>query len=99
MNWISIKDKSPKGPGIIVAIMNGRQERGGDPIEDALIVILRSDHEGHGWATMDCTEQYYLPDFLPEDGSDWFRTIKYWIPWNEFEFPKSMIMDEARKNN
>lgn len=93
MNWISVKEQIPRGPGIIVAIMNGRQERADDPIIDGLIVILRSYEKGWKWFSMDGMEEYYLP----KDEESYYHTINYWIPWNEFEFPSSMIVKEKDK--
>jgi hypothetical protein len=87
MKWISVKDELPKA-GIIVAIMGGRQEWGNDPIEDATIVILRNEHDGGEWRTMDSTEIFYLP----HQNRDYYNTIKYWIPWTEFKFPDSMVL-------
>jgi len=94
MKWISIKEKTPPTPGIIVAIMEGRIERGNDPIKDALIVILRSEYRSDEWRTMDCTQKYYLP----EDGADSDVTIHYWLPWREFIFPYSMIVKPQEKD-
>lgn len=89
MKWISVKDKLPEGPGIIVAIMNGFHEEPNDPIENALIVILRN-YQGK-WRTLDCATPYYLPGDEYED-CYYSDIIKYWIPWNEFIFPPSMII-------
>lgn len=97
MKWISVKDKEPKGPGIIVAIMNGREECTGDPIEDALIVIVRSSWEGNGWRSLDSTHCYYLPSQIDEDNYafNYYDTIQYWMPWEEFGFPESMIVEKV----
>lgn len=89
MKWIWIKDRLPINNQIIVAIMQGRQERNEDPVEDASIVILRSDDDGKEWRTLDGTEIFYFPS----DEQCKFHTINYWIPWNEFIFPPSMIKD------
>lgn len=93
MEWISVKDQLPKH-GIIVAIMMARKERSNDPIRHAKIVILRSEWEGDEWRTMDCTERYYLPN--DENCDNEYKDIKYWIPWNEFQFPESMIIKESK---
>ena len=90
MNWINAKDRLPEGPSIIVAIMGGRFERGGDPIKDAKIVILRSEWKGDEWRTMDCIEPFYLHT---DEHNDRFTTIHYWIPWQEFPFPHEMILE------
>lgn len=92
MKWIDVKDRLPEGPDIIVAIMNGRCERGNDPIEDAYIVILRSEFAGDEWRTMDCTEPYYLDQ---KNGENYFHIIRYWISYKDFIFPKSMIIEDS----
>ena len=93
MKWISIKDQLPIHHDVIVAIMNGRVECTGDPIEDALIVILRSS--GREWFTMDSTQKYYLPSEINDDNYSfyYYDTIQYWMPWEEFGFPRSMIKE------
>ncbi len=93
MKWIPIKYRKPdpNKEDIIVAIMEGRIEMDEDPIEDALIVILRN--LGAGWRSMDSTEIYYMPDENDED-YHWDCTVKYWVPWQEFGFPESMIVKD-----
>ncbi len=96
MEWISAKDRLPE-KGIIVAIMVSRQQQSGDPIEDANIVILRSQCDGDEWRSMDCTQVYYLPFHNDEYYIPcWSETIEYWMPWIEFKFPESMIVKEER---
>jgi hypothetical protein len=68
--------------------MNGRMERPGDPIIDAIIVILRSDYENDEWRVMDTTYGYHFPN----EKQDYYKTINYWIPWDKFIFPSSMIL-------
>lgn len=90
MNWISVKDKVPPREDegrIIVAIMEGRIECGGDPVEDSRIVMLRASC--NQWMVLDTTERYYSPD--EEDCGCWTRTIRFWVPWEDFPFPESMI--------
>lgn len=95
MKWISVEERLPKGPGFIVAIMGSRAEENGDPIEDAEIVILRSNWEGDAWLNMDSTKRYYLPN---EEEGIWYDTINYWIPWEEFGFPESMIINKEEES-
>ncbi len=90
MNWIDAYDKLPKGPAIIVAIMHASEECGGDPVEHAEIVILRSCNDTAPWMTMDTTKEYHLPK--EDDWQDHYDTVRYWIPWEEFGFPESMIL-------
>ena len=93
MNWISVQDKFPsRDEGrIIVAIMKGRIECGGDPVEDAKIVMLRASCDQ--WMVLDTTERYYSPDEenLSDGEGCWTKTINYWVPWQEFPFPESML--------
>ena len=94
MKWISVKDRIPTQDGsIIVAIIQGRHEQGGDPIKDAEIVILRFFKSANGlteFRTMDVTTIYYLP----KDNRDYYETIAYWMPWHSFIWPEAMYIDD-----
>jgi hypothetical protein len=95
MDWISVVDQEPprKDGTVIVAIMQGRNEFGGDPVDDALIVILRCHCEQ--WMSMDVTQRFMTPDEIDEDyGCCWTRRIKFWKPWQDFGFPKEMLLDK-----
>jgi hypothetical protein len=86
MKWISVEDRLPVGD-IIVAIINGRQEWEVDPIYNSEIILLRSNWCKNEWRNMSGTGVYYLP----KDEGDYYETIKYWMPWEDFVFPESMI--------
>ena len=88
MKWISVKDRKPHGD-IIVAICGSRQEQHGDPIETPQIVFLRN--EGTEWRTMDCTEIYFESVDKYRTVHYW-NTIEYWMPWQDFILPDSLIL-------
>lgn len=95
MKWISFKDKKP-GDGIIVAITGGRQELKNDPVEFVEIVLLRKCEEFEpGWLSMDSTIEYYFP----ENEEDHWRTIYYWMKWEDFEFPEEFIISNFHRIN
>jgi hypothetical protein len=94
MDWISVEQQLPprEEDGIIVAIMQGRKEFGTDPIQDALIVILR--RHCNQWMNMDVTRTYHTPDEEDHWGHGWTHEIRFWKPWKEFGFPKEMVVSE-----
>jgi hypothetical protein len=98
MNWISIKNKlpDPVDNNIIVAIMNSCVECGEDPIEDAEIALLRYSSSWREWRSLDSVRPYDLPD--NEYGNDHYSTIQYWVPWQEFPFPDSMIVNQPDRS-
>lgn len=91
MKWIKASDsRRPRDGECIVAIMQGLKQQTGDKIESAEIVQLRnSDRECR---TMDHTALYYWPQEQDEWGNipDYYRTIAFWIPENEFVYPEEM---------
>lgn len=92
MKWISALEQKPSSGQIIVAIMNGRQECQGDPVESVEIVMLREYTTNPSqWRTMDCTQRYYFP---PNEDENYYQIIQYWIPWQEFPFPELLILDK-----
>lgn len=88
MNWRNAHETYPaNNDKIIVALMHGRIERSNDPIFDVEIVILRNHADE--WRTMDGCGLYYLPE--TKFHCD-FEVIEYWMPWQEFGLPSSLIV-------
>lgn len=91
MKWISVKEKLPEPFQIIVALINDGEGYAGDPLCRVEIIILRvlrdSELKPLGYSGI---------YFLPTTNLYGVSFIDYWMPWEEFGFPQSMIIKNAK---
>lgn len=95
MKWISVKDKLPDDDQIIVGMTNGRAKENCIPVDDGEIVILRLSRLGpnphHEWSNMEDDAHYYFPHDCEWNTCDYFNVIIYWMSWEDFGFPESVL--------